>query len=169
MKPVAWAAAGAALLSIGAVLAGCDDPKTPVSSSGVSSGKTHVNERAVWMTNFELAQSQAKIEKKPIFISFSGSDWCGWCIKLDREVFSRPAFADWAAKNVILFLADFPQNTPQSAEVKKQNEELAKKYGVDGFPTVVLVNADGKELGRAGYQPGGAESYVKMLDGILKK
>ena len=102
-----------------------------------------------------------------ILADFSGSDWCGWCIKLDKEVFSKKPFQEYAKKNVVLFLADFPSRKELPAKVKEQNEKLAKQYGVRGFPTVLLLDATGKILGRTGYQRGGPEAYVEHVQKLI--
>ncbi len=122
-----------------------------------------------WLDDFSAAKAAAQKEGKPILVDFSGSDWCGWCIKLDKEVFSQKAFLDYAGENLILFLADYPRHKQLSAQVKKQNDELQNKYRIEGFPTVLLLNADGKVLAQTGYQPGGAEVYVKSLRDLLTK
>lgn len=121
-----------------------------------------------WLTDFEAAKKQAAEKNLPILADFSGSDWCGWCIKLDKEVFSQDAFKAYAKDNVVLFLADFPNRTPQPEEVKKQNNDLQQKYGIRGFPTVLLLDAEGKVLERTGYQAGGAEKYVEHIKDLLK-
>jgi thioredoxin-related protein len=121
-----------------------------------------------WLTDFEAAQKLAAEKNLPILVDFSGSDWCGWCIKLDNEVFSQPKFKTYATENLVLFLADFPNSKPQSAEVKKQNSELSEKYGVRGFPTVLLLKADGAVINRTGYQAGGAAAYVEHIKKLLK-
>lgn len=121
-----------------------------------------------WLTDFAQAQKTAAEKKLPILVDFSGSDWCGWCIKLDKEVFSQDDFKNYAKDNVVLFLADFPRKTKQADKLKKQNEELAAKYQVEGFPTVLLLDATGKVLARTGYQPGGAAAYVQHLKQLLK-
>ncbi|MFU8780881.1 MAG: thioredoxin family protein [Kiritimatiellia bacterium] len=123
-----------------------------------------------WLTDFEAAKAQAAEKKVPILVNFSGSDWCGWCIRLDKEVFSQEAFTAFAASGaVVLFEADFPQRKEQSAELKQQNSHLQHKYGIRGFPTVLLLNAEGAVLGRTGYQRGGAEAYVEHLKALLAK
>lgn len=119
------------------------------------------------MTDFEVAQSQAKIADKPMMLVFSGSDWCGWCVKFDREVLSQPEFATWLRANAVLYTADFPEHTPQPDELRRQNAELAQKYGVDSFPTVILTRPDGTEIARTGYQPGGAAAYAEHLAQLL--
>jgi len=121
-----------------------------------------------WLTDFEAAKKQAAEKNLPILVDFSGSDWCGWCIKLDNEVFSQDEFKDYAEENLVLFLADFPRSKPQPEDIQKQNKALSQKYGVRGFPTVLLLNAGGEVLGRTGYQRGGPEAYVKHLKDLLK-
>lgn len=121
-----------------------------------------------WVTDFEAAKKQAAEQKRPILADFSGSDWCGWCIRLDKEVFSQKAFQDYAATNLVLFLADFPARKPQPEPLVQQNKKLAAQYGIEGYPTVLLLDATGKELARTGYQRGGAEAYVEHVKGLLK-
>ena len=121
-----------------------------------------------WLTDFEKARQAAAAKKLPILADFSGSVWCGWCIKLDKEVFSQKEFKDYAKDNLALFLADFPKKKEQSADLKKQNKELANKYSIQGYPTVLLLNADGSLIATTGYKPGGAAKYVEHLKGLLK-
>lgn len=120
-----------------------------------------------WLTDFSAAKREAAEKQRPILVDFSGSDWCGWCIKLENEVFSQPAFANYATNNLVLFLADFPRGKPQPDEIVAQNRQLSEAYGVQGFPTVLLVDENGKELARTGYVRGGAEAYVKHLQSLL--
>ncbi len=121
-----------------------------------------------WMTDFSAAQKLAEKTKKPMLVDFTGSDWCPWCIRLDKEVFAQKAFQEYAAANLILVKIDFPRGIRQSDAVKKQNQKLAEKYGIRGFPTVLLINGDGKVIGSTGYKPGGAEKYVAHLKSLLK-
>ena len=121
-----------------------------------------------WMTDFEKAKSTAKEQNKHILIDFSGSDWCGWCIKLDNEVFKKQAFKDYAKGNLVLMVADFPSDkSKQSEAVQQQNEKLAKEFGVSAFPTVFVLDPDGKVIGKTGYQAGGPEAYVDHLKKII--
>lgn len=124
---------------------------------------------SIWETDFEKASAVAKSSGKYMLLDFSGSDWCGWCIKLDREVFSQSAFKTFAEKNLVCVLVDFPQNKIQSAAVQKQNAELAKKYGIDGYPTVIILDPNGELAGATGYQEGGAENYVEHLKNIINQ
>jgi protein disulfide-isomerase len=99
-----------------------------------------------WETDFDAALAKAKKENKLVFINFTGSDWCGWCKKLDAEVLSTPEFKEFAAKNLVLLYVDFPAKKELSAAQKKANEELKKKYGVRGFPTIVVLNGQGDKV-----------------------
>lgn len=122
-----------------------------------------------WLENFEKAQKEADTFKQPIFALFTGSDWCPWCMKLHSEVLESKAFEKFARENMILFVADFPHEKKVSAATRKQNKKLASQYGVEGFPTVLILDAQGKELDRTGYQQGGGEKYVESLGAMLAK
>ena len=122
-----------------------------------------------WHTDFKAAQELAKKEGKPILMNFSGSDWCGWCIRLDNEVFSSSVFKDFAKDNLVLLELDFPRKTPQSEEIKAQNKQLAEKYSVRGFPTVLMIDAEGKIILQTGYRRGGSALYVEHLKEALPK
>lgn len=119
----------------------------------------------VWYADFDKAAEQARKEKKDLLVDFTGSDWCGWCKKLDKEVFSQPEFLEAAHKQYVLVALDFPHADDVKAKVPNpaRNEELQAKYGVRGFPTILLVTPDGDVFGQTGYQPGGAASYVEHL------
>lgn len=122
-----------------------------------------------WQTDYKAALEQAAKENKPVLLDFTGSDWCGWCIKMVKDTFSQPDFKSFAKKNLILVELDFPNNKPQSAEVKKQNEALQAKYGVEGFPTLILLNSQGKEIARnAGYLPGGPKAFIAWVEEATK-
>ena len=120
-----------------------------------------------WMTDFEAAKAKAKAENKPLLLDFTGSDWCGWCIKLDKEVFSKDAFKEYASAELVLVELDFPRGKGQSAELKAQNEKLAQQYGVRGFPTILVLSPEGELIEKTGYQRGGPEAYVEHIKGIL--
>jgi protein disulfide-isomerase len=102
---------------------------------------------ATWLTDFQKAQAEAKAGHKLILLEFTGSDWCIWCIRLEAEVFSQPEFADFAKKNLVLVRADFPRAKPLSAEVRKQNQELAQRYEIGGFPTIRRASVAGDPPG----------------------
>ena len=120
-----------------------------------------------WQTDFAKASETAKKENKFMLLDFSGSDWCGWCMKLDSEVFKQNEFKTYAKQNLVCVLLDFPKKKAQSAEVKKQNEDLSRKYGIEGFPTIIVLSPEGELAGKTGYQPGGAKKYVENLKQII--
>jgi len=123
-----------------------------------------------WQTDLPKALAKAKADKKMVFINFTGSDWCGWCIKLKKEVFDTKEFADYARENLVLVELDFPNKKVQSAELKKTNAALQKKYDVSGFPTLLVLNGEGKELWKqVGYMKGGPQAWLKKLDEAKKK
>jgi len=118
-----------------------------------------------WTTDFSSAKKQAAEQKKDLLIDFTGSDWCGWCIKLNDEVFKHDAFKAGVKDSFLLVELDFPKDKSKlSAEAQKQNEELSKKYAVQGFPTILLTDADGRPYAATGYQKGGPEKYVAHLN-----
>ena len=123
-----------------------------------------------WTSDFAAAKKQATESKKDLLMDFTGSDWCGWCIKLDKEVFSQDAFKAGVKETLVLVELDYPRDKSKlSEETKKQNEELAKKYPVSGYPSIILADSDGKPYAATGYQAGGPEAYVKHLDGLRAK
>ena len=121
-----------------------------------------------WITEYKKAVEQAKAEKKLVLLDFTGSDWCGWCIKLNKEVFSQQKFKDYAKQNLVLVEVDFPRSKEQSAEVKKQNQELQEKYHIDGYPTIIVLNGNGEKVGQLGYQPGGPDAFIAELAKLKK-
>lgn len=122
-----------------------------------------------WLDNSAQVLELAKKENKPILINFTGSDWCGWCIRLKKEVFHTPEFEAFAKDNLILQVADFPRKVPQTAELKAQNTALAEKYGVQGFPTLVILNSDGQQIGQMGYMRGGPGPFIAKLKQVIGK
>ncbi|MEM9444655.1 MAG: thioredoxin family protein [Verrucomicrobiota bacterium] len=116
-----------------------------------------------WLTDYEKALAQAKNEDKKLLMDFTGSDWCGWCIRLDKEVFSKDEFKKYAAENLVLLEVDFPNKKKQSAEQKKANDALAKKYGIRGFPTIIVLDGKEKKLGQLGYMEGGPKAFINAL------
>ena len=122
-----------------------------------------------WQTNFEAAKKIAAKENKAILMDFAGSDWCKWCMKLDKEVFSQQAFKDYAKDNLVLMLVDFPRTKELPAAEKAANDKLAEKYGIEGFPTVVLVDGKGNVIAKTSYREGGAAAYVAHIKELLAK
>ena len=131
--------------------------------------ETVQQEEVKWLTNFAQAHEIAKKENKVLFVDFSGSDWCGWCIRLHKEVLSQKAFLDYAKDNLVLVLIDFPRRKAQSPEERRQNAALAEQFGIRGYPTVLLISPEGKIIAKTGYRRGGARAYVQYLKGVLKR
>jgi protein disulfide-isomerase len=131
----------------------------------------------VWHDNVEKAMEISKKSKKPLMLFFTGSDWCGWCIRLQKEVFKTKEFTDWAKDNVVLVELDFPRNTSKlTPETQNQNSQLQQVFQVQGYPTVWLVNANKKagktnfeKLGSTGYVAGGPTAWLAVANGIIKK
>jgi protein disulfide-isomerase len=124
-----------------------------------------------WETDYAKALEKAKAGNKRVLLDFSGSDWCGPCIELEKRVFSRPEFIGYANKNLILVEVDFPQRKKQSGSLKAQNEKLSKQYGIDekGFPTVVLLDPAGKVAREfTGYSGETIADIIAWIDGKKK-
>jgi protein disulfide-isomerase len=119
--------------------------------------------KVVWHTNLEKAIEIAEKENKPILMQFSGSDWCHFCIRLNEEVLKQKEFVDYAKENMILVNIDFPLSIQQTDEVKNYNQEMLKKYGVRGYPTVLLLDKSGKVVYETGFRPGGVAAYITHI------
>ena len=123
-----------------------------------------------WMADFEAAKAKAKQLNRPVFLQFTGSDWCGWCIMMDKKVFATDAWKQYAEKNLVAVKADFPNKKPISAEQKAKNEALSKKFGIRGFPTYLIFDANGNMIGRLGASRGiTPEKFLEQLSDVLKK
>jgi thioredoxin-related protein len=126
-------------------------------------------EESQWLTDLSKAQAKAKAEKKLVVLDFTGSDWCGWCIKLHKEVFSQAEFEDYAKKNLVLVEVDFPRQKKQTEELKKANQSLQEKYKIEGYPTIIVLNGEGAKVGELGYQAGGPKPFIAELEKLKKK
>ncbi len=119
--------------------------------------------------NLDEAFAEAKTSGKYVYACFSGSDWCGWCKKLDKEVFAHKEFLDGVTNDYVLVFIDNPSNPSVLSEHAKQNNRaLTKKYEVRGFPSALILSADGEKLEQTGYQAGGPAPYVKYLMDVRK-
>ena len=119
---------------------------------------------AEWLTDFPAALAKAKAENKLVLMDFTGSDWCPGCIALHKAVFTSKAFEAYADKNLVLVEVDFPDRKKQSKELEKANQALKSEFKVDGFPTVILVGADRKELKKIeGYSGEKPDEYIAEL------
>lgn len=117
-----------------------------------------------WYTSITAARKAAAEEKKPIFVLFTGSDWCPYCVKLEKEILSKKEFKTWATDKAILFIADAKGG---SSKLSPSNRKLMKEYGAKGFPSVFITNAEGKAFGETGYTGATPEKYCKILDGMI--
>jgi protein disulfide-isomerase len=123
----------------------------------------------LWRNDLPGALQQARSENKLVLLDFTGSDWCPWCIKFDHDVLSTENFAAYAGQKLELVKVDFPRHTAQPDDLRRANAALAAQFNVDGYPTYVLLDANGRELGRqVGYQEGGPQAFIAELDGFSK-
>ncbi|MEN9972245.1 MAG: hypothetical protein RIS20_592 [Bacteroidota bacterium] len=145
-------------------------------TSLTSFGQKSAKEDLVWHTDLNKAIELANKQNKPMMLFFTGSDWCGWCKRLQQEVFTQTEFKKWAQDNVILVEVDFPRANIQTEEVKAQNRNLQQQFAVRGYPTCWFVKADklkdGKvnftQLGTKGYEAGGPANWVNGATTIIK-
>lgn len=124
-----------------------------------------------WKTNLDLVKKEALSQNKPILLVFSGSDWCAPCIKLDKSIWQSAEFKEYAATNLVLERADFPKKKQNQleADIKKQNEGLAEMYNKDGiFPLVVVLDSNGKVLGKTSYKNVSPKEYIELLNSFIK-
>ena len=122
-----------------------------------------------WLNDYKKAQQEAKASNKFLLLDFTGSDWCGWCKKFDKEILSQSQFKDYARENLVLVELDFPRAKQQSPELRKQNQELAYQYQVQGFPTIVVLDGDGQKLWQYdGYFPDGPAAFIAQLEKLRK-
>lgn len=126
-----------------------------------------------WTQDFEAAKKESKERNLPMMLDFTGSDWCGWCVLMDKKVFAEKAWDEWAATNLVCVTVDFPNDESKiTSKTRGQNEELLKRFGVRGFPTFVMLSpGGGKEIGRTGcpgrnVTPG---MFIDAVKGVLKK
>jgi thioredoxin-related protein len=117
-----------------------------------------------WTSDWQAAKERSKHEGKPIFMYLTGSDWCGWCKKLEKEVISQQSFMDFAKRHFVLMEVDLPRKKQQPPELKKQNAELEKKYLAGGYPTIWVLDSEGNKLSKdLGEVEGGVDGYIARL------
>ncbi len=130
-----------------------------------------------WEVDVNVAYELSKKSGKPIMANFTGSDWCGWCIKLKNEVFVKPEFKAWAKKNVILLELDFPRKKQIPEEIKQQNYGMQKAFAVTGYPTIWVFNLSKSDsgqfnidaIGKTGYVAGGPAKFQEGVDAMIKQ
>ena len=125
--------------------------------------------RLDWMLDFDKAYAKAQKENKPLMILFTGSDWCSWCIKLDKEILSKSEFDKYAKANLVLLYCDFPNQKKISKSQTEHNKKLADEYGIRGYPTVVVLGKEKTQSTRLGYQKGGPKGFIEKLDEFKTK
>lgn len=134
----------------------------PAQSGGQQMGQIR------WYTSYSEAAAVAKKENKPLLLFFTGSDWCGWCKKMHQEVFSSSEFAQSVGNNFIFVEVDFPMNKPLPSAQQQENNQLKQKYGITGYPTIIILDPNGNFIAETGYRPGGGKAYADYLKQLLK-
>jgi thioredoxin-related protein len=125
---------------------------------------------AEWLTDLPKALDLAKAQNKVVLVEFTGSDWCPPCKALHKNVMTSPEFQAYAEKNLVLVEADFPHHKAQSDELQKANKALADKFGLEGFPTVVVLDAKGRQLSKTvGYDGGKPGAFIAELEKVRTK
>ncbi len=114
-----------------------------------------------WEVNIDKAYEMSQKTGKPILANFTGSDWCGWCKRLDKSVFHTEEFKKWAADNVILLELDFPRRMQLPAEIRKQNANLQRAFSITGYPTIWVFDLDKDEAGKYAITALGKTGYAK--------
>lgn len=123
-----------------------------------------------WLTDLSKAQAQAKSEKKLVLMEFTGSDWCPPCKALHKNVLATPEFKEYAGKNLVLVEFDFPRSKEQTAELKKANKKMSEQFKIEGYPTVIVLSSDGKELKKkVGYSGQTVKDFIADLESLKGK
>lgn len=123
-------------------------------SDGLAASPTPHSRLTIWHESYDAATQQARSEGKLVLADFTGSDWCGWCVKLKQDVFSKPEFQAWARENVVLLELDYPRNKSQTPQILAQNKMLKDRYNINSFPTILLLDPDGNVQGKMAYSQG---------------
>jgi thioredoxin-related protein len=130
----------------------------------------HARAESEWLTSLDQAKQAAQKDNKAMLLDFTGSDWCPYCIKLKKNVLDTPEFGKFASQHLVLMEVDFPQKKKQSSEVKKANAKLNQQFAVEGYPTIVVLNAQGEKLGALeGYDGETPSEYIAKLNTLLAK
>jgi protein disulfide-isomerase len=124
------------------------------STAGTGSG--------IWQTDYKQALAQAAKEQKHVLLNFTGSDWCPFCIQMEKEVLTQADFKVFAARKLILVKLDFPRRKQMPPAEAEQNQKLQQEFAIEGFPTYVLLDTAGTEVRRqVGYLEGGPKEFIK--------
>jgi protein disulfide-isomerase len=120
----------------------------------------------LWETNVNEALSLSKETGKPVFAFFTGKEWCSWCKKLDRQILQKEAFINYAKENLILLELDFPRGR---RELPQEQINLARKFRIQGYPTVILMDSETNLLGQTGYENMTPQQYVAHIEKMISK
>jgi protein disulfide-isomerase len=122
-----------------------------------------------WVESYDEALQRSKATGRPVMLVFSGSDWCGWCVKLKKNVFAKSEFKQWASQNVLMVEVDFPRTKQLAARIQQQNSRLKTKYGqhVNSYPTILIVDSTGATVAKTGYDGLGAESFINTASSLI--
>jgi protein disulfide-isomerase len=165
------------ILSISALQSCSQAPTTTTTTKAPEQPKpvAYASAKEGWLVDLDEAYAISVKEKKPILANFTGSDWCGWCKRLDADVFTKPEFKEWAKKNVVLLELDFPRGKQIPQKNKEQNAAMQQALGITGYPTIWLINmtkdaATNKyqlnKLGKTGYTPTPGE-FIATVDKFI--
>ena len=166
LRPVIAAILGSLIAAGSASAADSTVPK-PVAESLTDTEKPAGagKDSGIWQTDYKQALAQAAQEKKRVLLDFTGSDWCPYCVQMDKEVLTQPDFKSFAAHKLILVKLDFPRKKQMPPAEAKQNLKLQQEFAIEGFPTYVLLNPAGTEMRRqVGYLEGGPKEFIKWAE-----
>ena len=165
------------LLLSGLAFQACSQPTTTTTTPEKSkTAAAYASAKAGWLVDLDEAYAISSKSGKPILANFTGSDWCGWCKKLDADVFSKPEFKEWAQKNVVLLELDFPRFKQIPQKNQNQNAAMQQALQIRGYPTVYVINLNKNPstgqynidaLGSTGYTPT-VQQFITTIDGFLK-
>ncbi len=160
----------AAVVGIGAILFATQKEKGRPAVSRPAASQPAPQAESLWLTDYQKAQEQSKVSNKPLFLEFTGSDWCPPCRQLQRQILSAPEFQEYASKNFVLVELDFPRRKIQAPEIVQQNHALARQFGIEVFPTVIILNSNGEKIGELiGFDPSaGPAGYITALEKFRK-
>jgi thioredoxin-related protein len=153
------------LSTLVAALALQTPPPAPAPAPPAQPPNAEAHAANAWFADFDPASEAAKNQKKDLLVDFTGSDWCPWCVKLHEEVFGVASFLDAAQKSYVLVSLDFPRSEEALKRVPNpaRNRELARKYRIEGYPTVLLMTASGDAYAKMGYEEGGPDKFMESL------
>ncbi len=150
-----------------ATLAGCEKQPKPAAPAPTPMATTA--QTAQWHTNFDTALDLAKSQRRLLFMLFTASDSCPYCVKLEQEILVTPEFKDYARDKFVLFMADYPQKTQQPDNLRRQNAKLAKLFEIKATPTILIFDHKTTKLIEVGYTPAGPTAFIQAINELLKQ